>query len=116
MPGDFAQSGSGVVSPVVLTAAGEVPVEEKFNSTWISQNTTTTISANQLHSVVVNKGGVSGNAIQLFNGTVATNNVIGVIDTTVSGVGTRTYNCTVSGTITVVTLSGTCGDFTVNAI
>ena len=83
--------------------------------THISTNTTTTVHATKanLLSVSINTKGASSNVATVYNGPVASADVVAVIDTTDS-VGTLEYGVRCPDGIYVVTATGTAADLTIN--
>lgn len=85
----------------------------------ITTNTSTGIKAHsqgmnytKLNRVVVNKAGAAANTATIYDGDVATGDVVAVIDTTVAG--TKEFGkLLLSKGLSVVTATGTAGDLTV---
>lgn len=84
--------------------------------THLAANTNTIVSPNTctLNTVVINKLGASANVITIYDGIDTTGNIIGIIDSTVTGRDTLIYNVLCSVGIYVVISTGTAADITVS--
>jgi hypothetical protein len=109
-------AGAALLAPAWAGAEPEGTMVFEYNTyAHITTNTTTTLAANGnlLSEVCVNTKGASSNIATIYDNSVASAPVIGVIDTT-AGVGCYKYNVFLtSGFVTIVTATGTAGDLTV---
>ena len=81
----------------------------------INSNGTVTVKsgAGWLHTITINIKGASGNTITVYDNTSGSGTVIAVIDPTAQLV-TLTFDVTFTTGLTIVTATGTAGDFTVS--
>lgn len=86
-----------------------------FSQSHITSNATTAAltGAGVLHTFCINKVGSSSNVATVYDSLSAAGTVIAVIDTTGAGNGCYQYDVALSTGLTVVTATGTAGDYTV---
>lgn len=106
-------SGGNVdVAGLAVQVAGEdlsndvLKVEQRFNNTYISTATTTTIKtgAGLLHTIVVN-GGTAGTVI-VYDNTAASGTILASFDST-NALATYTFDCSFSTGLTIITAAAT---------
>jgi hypothetical protein len=84
--------------------------------THISTNATTTVkgAAGYLHDICINTKGATGNTATMYDNTVGSGTVIGVLDTT-SLSGCQEFDIAFGTGLTIVTATGTAPDITVSS-